>query len=63
MKMSLSELADILRVVFGKQYPMVSEGTGVTTTRWMLPMLSNTSIPHSDMTSFPASLTEARDHF
>jgi hypothetical protein len=63
MKVPLPELPDILRVVFREQYPMVSEGASVTTARRMLPMLSNTTIPHSDMSTLSASLTEASDHF
>ena len=63
MEMTHANLTDIMRMVLCKKNLVVSPCTNITTSSRMLPMLSNTTITHGNVSTALASLTETGDHF
>ena len=61
--MTHANFTNIVRVILGEENLVVSPGTDVTTPSGMLPMFSNTTVTHRNMSPTLTSLTETGDHF
>jgi hypothetical protein len=58
MEMSHTNLTEITRVVLIEVDSVVMLTTGLTSTTWMLTMLTNTAVTHADMTSKASCLLQ-----
>ncbi|CAN1813712.1 hypothetical protein LINPERHAP1_LOCUS26936, partial [Linum perenne] len=54
---------EVAWMVLVEEDPVVVHSSGVTATSWMLPVLSDTSVPGADVASLLAVLLEASRHF